>query len=86
MRKAITTDDLRHILARCVGIEEDGELEGEILDQTFEALGYDSLALMETAAVLQREFGVVIPDDELFNTDTPRALLDRANRAVANAG
>ncbi|MDF3293383.1 acyl carrier protein [Streptomyces silvisoli] len=85
MSKAITVDDLRSILARCAGFEEGDGLEGEILDKTFEALGYDSLALMETAAVLQREYGIVIPDDELFNTDTPRALLDRAKRAVASA-
>ncbi|MFJ4524559.1 acyl carrier protein [Streptomyces sp. NPDC088810] len=86
MSKPITADELRGILVRCAGIDDAGRSDQEILDLTFEELGYDSLALMETAAVLQREFGIEIPDDELFATDTPRALLDRASSAVANAG
>ncbi|MFI2431156.1 acyl carrier protein [Streptomyces sp. NPDC018693] len=86
MSKAITIDDLRRIIARGLGIEEEDGPDADILDRTFEELGCDSLAVMETAAVLQREFGIVIPDDELFDSHTPRALLDRANSEVAGAG
>ncbi|MEV0054265.1 acyl carrier protein [Saccharopolyspora shandongensis] len=77
MSNPITLDDLRRILAGCAGAAEDVDLNGEILDLTFADLGYDSLALMETAAVIGREFGVVIPDDELGGLETPRAMLDR---------
>ena len=86
MSKPITADELRGILVRCAGVDETAQPDREILDLTFEDLGYDSLALMETAAVLQREYGIEIPDDELFTTDTPRALLERANSAVVQAG
>ncbi|MEU5848863.1 acyl carrier protein [Saccharopolyspora shandongensis] len=77
MSNLITLDDLRRILAGCAGAAEDVDLGGDILDLTFADLGYDSLALMETAAVIGREFGVVIPDDELGGLETPRAMLDR---------
>ncbi|MEU6263763.1 acyl carrier protein [Saccharopolyspora shandongensis] len=77
MSNPITLDDLRRILAGCAGAAEDVDLNGDILDLTFADLGYDSLALMETAAVIGREFGVVIPDDELGGLETPRAMLDR---------
>ncbi|GHH20979.1 acyl carrier protein [Streptomyces rubradiris] len=86
MSKDITIDDLRRIIARGLGVEGEDGLEGDLLDRSFEDLGLDSLAVMETAAVLQREFGIVIPDDELFDTDTPRALLDRARSVAASAG
>ncbi|MEV0702939.1 acyl carrier protein [Saccharopolyspora sp. NPDC050389] len=81
MSNPITLDDLRRILAGCAGAAEDVDLDGNILDLTFADLGYDSLALMETAAVIGREFGVVIPDDELADLETPRAMLDRVGAA-----
>jgi minimal PKS acyl carrier protein len=86
MSNAITVDDLRRILAACAGAADGGGLDGDILDTAFENLGYDSLALMETASVISREFGIVIPDDELFDLDTPRALLELANGVVRTAG
>ena len=82
MSNGITIDDLRRILAACAGSDDEVDLNGDILDLPFEDLGYDSLALMETAAVIGREFGVAIPDDELGDLDTPRAMLDRVHDLV----
>jgi act minimal PKS acyl carrier protein len=84
MNEPITLDDLRVILAQCAGTDESANLDGDILDVAFTELGYDSLALMEAASVIQRKFGIEIPDDELFDIESPRALLDRANRSVAD--
>jgi len=78
----VTIDDLRRILAACAGADDDVDLNGDILDSPFEELGYDSLALLETAAVISREFGVSIPDDELTELATPRAMLDRVQDLV----
>ncbi|WP_328328295.1 MULTISPECIES: acyl carrier protein [unclassified Streptomyces] len=86
MSNDITVDDLRRILASCAGATEGGSLDGDILDKSFDNLGYDSLAMMETASVISREFGIVIPDDELFDLETPRALLDLVNGLVRTAG
>ncbi|MEU5373666.1 acyl carrier protein [Streptomyces sp. NPDC005951] len=86
MSNAITADDLRRILATSAGAADSGGLDGDALDKAFDDLGYDSLALMETASAIGREFGVMIPDDELFNLETPRALLELANGLVRTAG
>jgi act minimal PKS acyl carrier protein len=82
----MTLDDLRRILVECAGSEEGvGSPDGDLLDASFEDLGYDSLALMETAARIKQEFGVSIPDDEITEVETPRALLALVNVEIAAA-
>jgi len=78
MSDTVTLDDLRRILTSCAGGDE-AALSGDILDSTFEDLGYDSLALMETMAAVAREYGAVVPDDELQTMETPREMLKRVN-------
>ena len=85
MSSTITIDDLRRILATCAGADESVDLTRDILDLAFEDLGYDSLALMETAAAIRQEFGVRIPDEKLVDLGTPRAMLGLLND-VATAG
>ena len=84
---AMTFDDLRRILIECAGgadlFEEFGQaLAGDIVDESFEELGYDSLALIESAALIKRQFGVSIPDDEITEVETPRELLDLVNAVL----
>jgi act minimal PKS acyl carrier protein len=71
--------DLRRILRECAGAEDGVNLDGEILDTDFDLLGYDSLALMETAARIARDYGIRIGDDALTAATTPRRLLDLLN-------
>jgi minimal PKS acyl carrier protein len=71
--------DLRRILRECAGAEDGVNLDGEILDTEFDLLGYDSLALMETAARIAREYGIRVDDDALTAATTPRRLLDLLN-------
>ncbi|MFB7174372.1 acyl carrier protein [Streptomyces sp. NPDC056254] len=77
----MTLDDLRRILSESAG-SEGGQLDGDILDTAFTELGYDSLALLETSAVIQREYGVEVPD----KVATPRELLDSVNGSLPAAG
>jgi act minimal PKS acyl carrier protein len=70
--------DLRRILREGAGADVD--LDGEILDTAFDDLGYDSVALMETAGRITREYGIPVDDDALTPAATPRALLDHVNR------
>ncbi|MER6282299.1 MULTISPECIES: acyl carrier protein [Streptomyces] len=79
-------EDLRRILVDCAGEEEGAEVSGATLDTPFEELGYDSLALMETAAAIQDEYGIVLPDEDVSEARTPRNLLDLANGAVRTGG
>ncbi|MFG2289524.1 acyl carrier protein [Streptomyces sp. NPDC048595] len=81
----MTLDDLRRMLTEAAGEPEHGALAGDIADTGFEALGYDSLALLETAALITQEFGVRIADEDLFELRTPRAVLDLVNGAAAQA-
>ncbi|WP_103533378.1 acyl carrier protein [Streptomyces sp. SM11] len=76
-----TIEDLRRIMRECAGEDESMTLEGDILDYPFEELGYDSLALLETATRIERERNVTVPEDQLSGAKTPRLLLDAVNSA-----
>jgi acyl carrier protein len=76
---SITIEELKSIMGRCVGDDESIDLDGDLLDTPFLTLGYDSLALLETATIIKREYGVAIADDELNDLETPGALLDKVN-------
>ncbi|MEU7422308.1 MULTISPECIES: acyl carrier protein [unclassified Streptomyces] len=75
-------EDLRRVLVACAGEDDAADLGGDILDMTFQDLGYDSLAMMETAARITQDYGVDLSDDEITEVATPRALLDLVNRSV----
>lgn len=77
----VTIDDLKRILRECAGESDGVDLDDDILDVEFEALGYDSLALLETAGQLGHEYGVELDDDATTSARTPRDLL-----AMVNAG
>jgi minimal PKS acyl carrier protein len=79
MKALMDIDTLRRILVACAGEDEAAGLAGDILDVPFADLGYDSLALMESAARIKQEYGVDISDDILAELETPRAVLDLVN-------
>jgi act minimal PKS acyl carrier protein len=76
---ALTLDDLRRILRECAGETDAADLDGDILDVEFENLGYDSLALLETAGQIGDEYGVELEDDIATSARTPRELLEAVN-------
>jgi act minimal PKS acyl carrier protein len=78
-------DDLRRILVACAGEDDGTDLSGDILATTFEELGYDSLALMESAARIKQEFGVDLTDEDVAEVGTPSALLALVNGAAVPA-
>ena len=77
----MTIDDLRRVLLACGG-ESDVDMSGDILDVRFEDLGYDSLALIESAAQIGQEFGVQLPDERVIALETPRELLGLVNASL----
>ena len=74
-----TITDLVALLRACGGEDEDVDLYGDILDVEFEELGYDSLALLETAGRIQREYDITLDDATVGESRTPRALLAAVN-------
>ncbi|MRH90104.1 acyl carrier protein [Nocardia sp. SYP-A9097] len=77
-----TIDDLTRILREGSGAPEDVDLASDILDLTFEDLGYDSLAMLETASRVEREFGVTLEDSTVIDADTPRTFLAAVNTLI----
>ncbi|MER6979346.1 phosphopantetheine-binding protein [Streptomyces carpinensis] len=78
-----TLDDLRRILLEAAGADENVDLAGDILDTTFEVLGYESIALLETGGRIEREYGIVLDDDDLSDDITPRDLIDAVNAQLS---
>ena len=78
-------DDLIRIMRECAGEEESVNLSGEIAEVTFEDLGYDSLALMEAASRVQREYHLSLPESELEQVSTPAAFVTLVNEYLVRA-
>lgn len=77
----MTIADLRRVLCEAAGTADGVDLDGDILDLEFAELGYDSLALLETASRISLEFGVKLDDDVVVAANTPRRLLTAVNSA-----
>ncbi len=58
-------------------------IDGDILNLTFEELGYDSLALLEAFGLIEREHGIELEDSMFAEANTPRALLAVVNAQLA---
>ena len=81
----VTIDDVRRILIACAGDVGISELHGEISTMKFDELGYDSLALIETAARVEQEFGVRLPEEQITELKTPQELVELVNAGVVDA-
>jgi act minimal PKS acyl carrier protein len=78
---AFDMDELKDILRKMGGVDE-ADLDGDIADTEFAFLGYDSLALLETAALIKRQYGVTVSDEDLHGIDTPRSFLEKVNSVL----
>ncbi|MDJ0362465.1 acyl carrier protein [Rhodococcus sp. H29-C3] len=67
--------DLRRILTECAGVDETVNLDDDILAVEFDQLGYDSLAILETASRVEREYGVSLDETALQAASTPEGFI-----------
>jgi act minimal PKS acyl carrier protein len=81
-----TLTDLKNVLLQAAGTDDAAALEGDIDDLRFEDLGYESLALLETAGQIERTYGISLDEDAFAAADTPRALIDLVNTHLSAAG
>ncbi|HEU5472970.1 MAG TPA: acyl carrier protein [Actinophytocola sp.] len=86
MTDTFTVADLKRMLLACAGADEGVDLDGDILDRRFDELGYESLAVLETGRLIERELGITLPDAALTESDTPRALIDAVNARLSRNG
>ncbi|WP_201300529.1 acyl carrier protein [Streptomyces sp. HF10] len=75
----ISLPRLVQIIRECAGDSDEQDLDGDILDVTFQDLGYDSLALLEISAKIEQDFGVSVPEGEI---KTPRNTLQLINSKI----
>ena len=68
----VTVDQVRALLVASFGVAAKEVRE----DVTFAALDVDSLALVELAMMVQKEFGVTIEEDELTAEFTVRDVVN----------
>ncbi|MEU7480435.1 acyl carrier protein [Lentzea sp. NPDC042327] len=80
---ALSIEGLKEILNEAAGDDDSFKQGQDILDIPFLELGFDSLALLETVALIKRKHGVAIADDEMAYLETPRQLLDKVNGQIA---
>jgi minimal PKS acyl carrier protein len=83
MTKAFTIADLKRILAAVAGTDEADHIEGDTINDSFEALGYESLAILEAGSTIERDYGIKLDDELLDVSHTPRVLVDAINACLA---
>lgn len=79
----ITVPILMDILERAGGAAADVDLTADVADVELQGLGYDSLAILEAAGLVEREYGVVLDEAALFDARTPHELTTVVNEALA---
>ncbi|MFJ7423930.1 acyl carrier protein [Streptomyces uncialis] len=80
-----TLDALRTTLLEGAGTDENVDLNGDILDSSFEDLGYESLAMLETAARIEREYTIGLDEEAFAAASTPRLLIRLVNDQLTAA-
>jgi act minimal PKS acyl carrier protein len=81
----LTFPELTRILVECSGADDTTDLTEEALDTPFTDLGFDSLAVLETAAAVGERYGAELSDKDLARADTPRAFLLLVNETLSAA-
>lgn len=81
--KELTLDGLKDALRAAAGEAESlDDTSADLLEVPFSELGYDSLAVMETTAQVERTFGVELPEEEAAELKTPREYLEFVNARI----
>ena len=81
----LTGAELMEIMRECSGQGEEVEAGRDPLDLSFADLGYDSLALLETASRVERTYGIQLAEEDVAAARTPLALLELVRRTAAEA-
>lgn len=79
----LTIDEFKTILREVIGADESIDLSGDVTDVPLVDLGYDSLAVLAIAAVVQERYGITVPDDSTERMTTPATSLDYLNELRA---
>lgn len=78
----LSIDHLREVLGRVAGEDDSVDLTGDISGRSFADLGYDSIAVLELSANLEREFGIKVDDAEAVQSPTVGAFRELINQQI----
>ena len=79
----MTVLTLMKILDRAAGSDESVDLTLDVANSELDDLGYESLAILEAAGLIEREYGVALDETALFDARTPSELIAVVNNALA---
>ncbi|WP_405009225.1 acyl carrier protein [Kitasatospora sp. NBC_01539] len=79
----LTLDALIELLNECNDFEDPVEPTPDVLDVAFDALGYDSLTLLNAVSQLERRYGIELPASVTSDAKTPRELLALVDALLA---
>ncbi|MFF7365875.1 phosphopantetheine-binding protein [Streptomyces sp. NPDC008125] len=82
MPAEFTLTELTNLLRECAGEDETVNLDGEVLDVTLTDLGYDSLAVLQVTSRIERDYGLTLDEESLFEAQTLRQYLTLVNEAL----
>ncbi|MCG8916943.1 acyl carrier protein [Actinokineospora sp. PR83] len=83
--KKFDIDDLKRILIEGSGEPDGPGISADRLDDEFDLIGYDSLALLETTGRVEREYDVRLDETRLAEMKTPRDLIAFVNQHMTQA-
>jgi minimal PKS acyl carrier protein len=75
----LTIDEFKEIMQAVAGYDDSIDLSRDVTDASLNDLGYDSLALLEIAAVVQQRYKITVPDDSTERMTTPRVAVAYIN-------
>ncbi|MFE6848428.1 acyl carrier protein [Streptomyces sp. NPDC057686] len=76
--------DLTRLLRECAGEDEGVDMDGaDVLDVLFLDLGYDSLALLQTTGLIERQYDITLDEEAMDEAETPRKYLELVNRTLS---
>ncbi|MFV2104716.1 acyl carrier protein [Micromonospora sp. LOL_024] len=78
----LTLPEMVEIMRECAGEEAAVEVDGNIGDVDLQILGYDSLALMEAAAMVKRTYRVELSDDALSEVRTLNQFVNAVHQVA----
>lgn len=73
---------IKHVWTALVegsGTDDEDALLADLEMRSFDELGYDSLAVLETGLRLRRDSGADVPDTQIANAQTAQELIDLIN-------
>lgn len=74
-----SSDDLTGIMRECAGLDYAQDLDRSALDISYEEMGFDSLAVLEIQAEIERQLGIRLGEDAVEIRSTPAATITHVN-------